>query len=335
MIGQASEAAPNTGELALIRTIPLINVTAGRTSARCVTGVYEDYRHTNALGLICHEGAQLKEGPTMQPCSLTAASRYPVTNARQIFESNAATGVLRRLHKLLGYAVIRISDKASFLAGQLFETAMTGLRTFALQLRAQATMTKTHVLNCFTLMHCSIRISGNIDEAQVNAEKVTRFNLWQFLNVATLMQIEFTIAVDQIAFAAQALQKLTLWFATDEGHFLTSGYRPDRNSRRSELIGHQMSIERKSTINLEYALRLVIQLVGVGNFPKDTYCYICAKIKLLTHRTIVHLLQGKLSEGAHLPSLFADIITGDVRNFYRAQERGTLFGTGIKLYLSN
>lgn len=318
MVSKASETTLNTGESALIRAIALIDVTASRTRTAGIARVHADHWHTYALGLVGHKLAQLEEGPTMQPCSLSAASSYPVPDALQIFKGNPTTGVFRRLHKLLGDTVIHIFGKALLFASKFLEAATAGLRTFALQPIAQAAVTKAHVLNGAPMVYRAIRVGSDVDDAKVNAKKIARFNLRRLFNVAGLEQVELASAVDKVTLTAQTFNQFALLFTANKRHLLATVHCPDRDGRLGEFVGHEPVIERESTVRPKRALGIAVKLVGIRDFGKDTHGNICAQAELLTHGTITQVMQGELAEGARLPCLLANVVTGSVYSFQRA-----------------
>lgn len=271
----------------------------------------------------------------MQPCSLSAASSYPVPDALQIFKGNPTTGVLRRSHKLLGDTVIHIFGKALLFASKFLEAATAGLRTFALQPGAQAAVTKTHVLNGAPLVYRAIRVGSDVDDAKVNAKKIARFNLRRFFNVASLEQVELASAVDKITLTAQTFKQFALLFTANKRHLLATVHCPDRDGRLGEFVGHEPVIERESTVRPKRALGLAVKLVGIRDFGKDTHGNICAQAEAFPNITVTQVMQGKLAPGVRLPSPLTDVITRSISRFQRLQQCGVLFGSRHELDLSN
>ncbi len=68
------------------------------------------------------------ERPTLLDASLRLAHRCPVADARQIFEGNAAPGVLGLRDRLFGDAVVDIRGKPMFLATTFLEQAVRRFR---------------------------------------------------------------------------------------------------------------------------------------------------------------------------------------------------------------
>src|SRR5690606_47772 len=98
VIGGGSVPARNTGEASLRWTIGFIDAPTGDAGATGVLGIDQDHRHSRESCLVDDKASELEEGPVVQSCPLPAAGRYPVADARQVFEGDPASGALRRGH---------------------------------------------------------------------------------------------------------------------------------------------------------------------------------------------------------------------------------------------
>lgn len=114
--------------------IAFINTATGRASLGRVARVNRNHANPGALCFVFDESAQLVKRPRVQSRSLTAASRYPGADARQILDGNPAPGVLRSLYDLLANHVVGIGSKAAFFAGKSFQLALSRACLFFLQL---------------------------------------------------------------------------------------------------------------------------------------------------------------------------------------------------------
>ena len=85
-ISMALEATPETGELGLTATIPLIDKATVATGPAGVPWVHEHDRNACPLSLVVDERSQLPEAPTRVLVALAFANRRPATDVRQLFQ---------------------------------------------------------------------------------------------------------------------------------------------------------------------------------------------------------------------------------------------------------
>ena len=247
-------------------TVSFIDVTTRGTSPRRIARVNRGHYHAVQSGLVLDKAAKLGERPTVQDRSLAASGSYPFTNVRQILQRNPASGVVRGLYDLLRDDVIHVSGKALFFAGKNFQFALGRTRLFGLQFATQLAVTVAHTLHALSLVKRAVTGYGDIGDSKVNPKKTFGVNLWRFVNVARLEQVELAIAVDEIAFAVQPFEQLGLALTADKRHFLPSGHCPDGHDTFGEFVGDKAVVERESSQGLECALAFLGGLI-----PQDFF----------------------------------------------------------------
>ena len=87
-----------------------------RALAAAVAGIDRNQQNTCQRSLLAQKGAKLMERPTAQSGTLLFPNRYPVVDALQLFQGDAALGAFGLGNDLLQDAVIDVSSKASFFA---------------------------------------------------------------------------------------------------------------------------------------------------------------------------------------------------------------------------
>lgn len=324
VIGKPREAARNTEEFSLSLSIRFINMTTTGASTRGVARVNSDHLDACLLGLVFDKGAELKERPTMQGCSLWLSSRYPLANTRQVFDGNSASGVFSRSNNAFGDLVVGIRSKAALFARKLFETTTRRFRAFSLQFGAQAPMSIAHILDRVGLEYRPLAGDGNVRDAQVHTQEIVRVSGGWLVNITALQQVELTLAVNQIAFTAQAFEQAHGVIAGDKRHLLTTVHDGYRDNPLIELIGDKAIIEGESALWLESALRFLVEFIAIGNFGKDTNGDIGLDA-LRPNVIITEFVQGELTERTRLPSSFADIVARSIGRFQCSKKCLVLF----------
>jgi hypothetical protein len=98
-------------------------MTTDRAGATRVSRIHEDDRDPGLSSLVDNELPQLSEPPVVQSGPLAAPGLYPVADAPEIFQCNAATEPLRLGHHALGDPVVDIPLVSPLPSGDLPEFA--------------------------------------------------------------------------------------------------------------------------------------------------------------------------------------------------------------------
>ncbi len=106
MVREGGIIAGNTGESVLGFPVLFVHTAAFRTRPGRVPGI--DDKECDALhpGLVGHKGAELIEGPVVQPVSLAFSGRNPVPDAGEILDGDAGTGAFGLRNKVFGDVVV-------------------------------------------------------------------------------------------------------------------------------------------------------------------------------------------------------------------------------------
>ncbi|GIV22052.1 MAG: hypothetical protein KatS3mg023_3803 [Armatimonadota bacterium] len=100
-ISRPSEAAADTPEMRLRRTVGFCHMPAGGAGPGGVPGIDKDHRNACQTSLILDEGAKLMERPTVLDATLSLLNREPFADALEVFRGDAATGAFGLRDQLL------------------------------------------------------------------------------------------------------------------------------------------------------------------------------------------------------------------------------------------
>jgi hypothetical protein len=119
VVGVPNEATSATFEYRLGAAVVFVDPAAGRAGLRGVGGVDFDKRHSRLFGLVDQKRAELGERPRVQRGPLGLAKPYPVTDPRQLFDSDTASGAFSLGRDAFGNLVIQVGGKTGLFAASL------------------------------------------------------------------------------------------------------------------------------------------------------------------------------------------------------------------------
>jgi hypothetical protein len=157
-VRMTSVATSDAGEKTLGRTVSFIDPSAFGARPGCVARIDDDNRNTGKRRLVFDKRTQLVERPAIEPVSLRLASRYPITDALQCFESNAASGVFRLMRQALADAVVDITGKAGLFATTLFKQPLCRFCAFLLESGTKTLRAMTHTVHRIPGITLSVRV---------------------------------------------------------------------------------------------------------------------------------------------------------------------------------
>ena len=103
-----------------------VHTAAFRTRPGRVPGIDDKECDAFPPGLVGHKGAELTEGPVVQPVSLALSGRNPVPDAGGIFDGDSGTGAFGLGNKLSGDGVVDPRLKSMLLSGVFFQSPLAG-----------------------------------------------------------------------------------------------------------------------------------------------------------------------------------------------------------------
>lgn len=150
------EPTGTTEEVGLRMTIGPLTMPAAAACLAGIRGVDVDHPHACQRRLIGNEGAELKEGPTVQYSPLALPNRSlracrPFSDVRQVFQRNPARSALRRLHNRLRETMVHVFGKTLLASAAFSEQPFRALRPFLLELLPEAALAGAHLIHMAVL----------------------------------------------------------------------------------------------------------------------------------------------------------------------------------------
>ena len=121
VVGVPNEATPNTFKNRLAAAVFLVDPAARAAHLRRVGGIDFNESHPGLFGFVGQKRAELGERPRVQRGPLGLAKPYPVTDPRQLFDGDAASGAFSLGHDAFGDLVVDVCGEARLRAALLLQ----------------------------------------------------------------------------------------------------------------------------------------------------------------------------------------------------------------------
>ncbi len=170
VVGVPNEAARPTHKLCLRYAVGFLAVPTGGAGAGSIARVNEGQGYSGAFGLVPELLAQVEKRPAMQGGTLRLSQPYPSTDARKVFQGNAASGAFSLFHNAFAERVVGMVGKTGLLAAELFQAALSPLGGLLLELLAKAAVAVADAVQVRTRVAFAVGVRRYLDDAQVNPE---------------------------------------------------------------------------------------------------------------------------------------------------------------------
>ena len=154
--------------------IGFFRMPASRALARGMAWINILNRNAIQLRLVFNKRLKLKKRPTAVLCSVGFPDRGPFAEVPEILQRNSAFGVFGFLNELFRNNVVLIAPEPGFFSPNPLQVATSRPRPTGLQVFAQGMVATAGILNRFARKRFPVRITGNVHDAQVNANKPLR-----------------------------------------------------------------------------------------------------------------------------------------------------------------
>jgi hypothetical protein len=322
-----------TKELALRLSIGRFNVAAYKATLTGVRRVNSDHGHALKLCFVFDKGSQLCERPIAVLGSvLFAFDPCPLTNSGQVFNRYSSLRVYGSGNKSLADNVVGVGLKTGLLTTKFLQLAPGGLRTLALQFVAHPLMALTILFNRGAREVLAVTGSGDVGHAHIDAKKAINIGGVGRFFFAGSKQVELATNQAKVCFTVLTLQQVSLVVAANEGDSFPASQCPDANELLVGVPTEDSIIVGDAAMQLEGALRFLVQLVPVRNFGDAPHDQLGGQPKVRTNVGVDKLVQVVLSEGLLFPSNIAYLVARFVRPFKRKHQEIVLMFGWLKLH---
>ena len=292
-----------------------VHTAAFRTRPGRVPGIDDKKFDAFHPGLVGHKGAELTEGPVVQPASLAFPGRNPVPDAGEIFDGDSGSRAFGLRNKVFGNVVVDPRLKTVLPTGEFLESSFGGFCSFLLENGPAFLIPQAFVLHDLSREDFACGIGGDVDDAEVHPEDVDGKFRFLLGDIAGQVDEPFLVrfGVDEIDLSLPEPQITPLVLPADEGDFHAPGNGPEAN-----LIplfeGEDPVIVGLGGPLPEDVDGRPVRPIGVGDFGKTPDDHLRRKGGRIPEDSIFRLVQIELSEGLRLEGepgqLVAELVAG-------------------------
>lgn len=302
------------------RTIRAGNQATPGASLRRVSGVNQCHQYTGELSLILDKPAKLVKGPGVVLSPLAPANRDSGADALQIFKGDTASSVFGLYNNSLGNAVVDVGSKPSLLLGTLNKQSLGRLRAFGLELTPEFGMAFAKPVDLSARVNSAIGVGGDIHDAEVDTQELSRVAGRQLINLAGLEKVESTVSVNKVGLAEKVLEKLYLACPGNKGDSKPPASRPDGYRVVGYLPGQDTFVIGDAAAPVESALDSTSDFVSISHLRQHPDHDLGCKTKAAAQVIVKQVVQIILAECLCLPGPFTDIVGGIVHRLQRIQQ---------------
>lgn len=267
--------------------------------------------------------------------SLLAPNGYPVADAFQVLNGDPASSVFRFLHNMLTDAVVGIRLITRLFTRQIAEFSFCGLSSFLLKITAAVSVFPALFINRRATVSFAVRIGGQINDAQVNAKKISDILRFRRLDFAGNKEIELAADVAQISLSAFAFQQFALSFATFIDHVLAALKRLDAYDLIGNLEAQDAIVIRERAVWPKDSLSFLVHFIGHSNLGNSPHRNLGGQVKPVTECSVNQMMQSKLIKGLCFPCSLAGIIASGIGRLKRFKQSLVLFQRGAQFDFSS
>src|SRR5690606_32887050 len=199
----------------------LLAMSASVAGAAGIAGIDSHHRDTVELSFVFEKAPQLEERPSAHLRPLLFAEPSPITDATEVFNGDAASGVFGAKHKRFADNVILMAAEAGFLrpdplhgpAGVLAGSSFVLAGHLPPERPPDAEIFLADSLNSLPGDDLPVAGGGELLNAKSDATELADFH-WSFVGqVDARQQVELALAIDQIALTLDPVKSRLLVFA--------------------------------------------------------------------------------------------------------------------------
>ena len=298
-----------------------IHASAFRTGPGRISGIDDMQFDAFHQGLVGHKGAELTEGPVVQPVSLAFPGRNLVPDAGEIFEGNPGLSAFGLENKLFGDIVVDPRLKTMLLPGGFFQSPLGRLRLFLLKAFSSFLIPDSFVFDRSTGENLPLGIGGDVDDPEIDSQNLFRKLRLLLRNVADKIDEPFfaVFVKDKINFPFPETEIFPLMLSAHEGNFHAAGKGP-----QTDLIPF---LEREDSVIVRLCRPFAEDMascpvcpVGIGNFGNATDYYLRRKERRLPCFMVFGRMERILIEVFRLESKSGQIIAKIVARLKSLEE---------------
>lgn len=314
-----------TDEFGLGFSVGLGYVAAPIARPASIPGVYEEDRDTGKLGLVGDKPTEFVKGPFAESFALLFPNRYP--EALEVFEDNTSSGVFGSLNDFLGNGVVGGALESSLPAGELFEVSLGRRGSFLLKVFFESMDPDTDIINSFPGEEYSVRGSGEVDYAEVYAERPLRLKRRSIRDFDAKAEVENALDIEKVGLSPDpALVEFGV--GAEDNRYLKPPVKAQDGDGIKTLEGEDALIVDNSGVFLKDMETLLLSPVGFGNLADSPDGKLGRESVCFSNMGITETVKPNLPELLFLEGDLGNVVAGFIKNLDSLYEGRFLFFGG-------
>lgn len=273
-------------------------LTAGPT---CVFGINAYNRNSSQKPFVFDEFPQLAETPVTKAAAKAFRNRWldMVAEKGKILQSYPNTECLCFRYHTLADSVILMSLKVGLATGHTLQLPSCPFGSFSLVLLTGCCSTPAVSVDSGAGECLAIAIGSEVNDAQIDAEKITNFYWWLLFKVYGAVQEKLLVSVNKVALATNACKVCSLVFSKNIWNHQAA--RTDRKNANPVTVFERddaLVVGHCSTGTKLWALLFSGTRESIGRFRNGEDSHLGRETKEITALTISKTMDRRLAENS-------------------------------------
>ena len=308
------------------------NVMAKAASLRSICRFYNNQLNTRKSAFVSKESSELTEVPTIE---FAAESLVPslccLTNLTEVLNSKSDTSLFGIVDNLFGNGVIDDCCGGLFSPTKPFQEFLATSCAFGLNRTTDFKSSFTILIQSIGRISLAFGCANNIRYTEIKTDNSVRNLFFGFGDVYSLIEEELAFLVNKIGFPFDV--RYIFFVVTSKRNLLTLANCP--NGGFVSFVGQDSGIVTDASVRSEFALRLVVKFVCVGNLADASDNHLSGEIEFPTYIVITKMMYFELTESFVRPSSIGNVGTRIVGFFHGLEKKQPLLISRENLYFQN
>src|SRR5690606_12301805 len=281
----------------------LLAMSASVAGAAGIAGIDSHHRDTVELSFVFEKAPQLEERPSAHLRPLLFAEPSPITDATEVFNGDAASGVFGAKHKRFADNVILVAAEAGFLrpdplhgpAGVLAGSSFVLAGHLPPEGTPDAEILLADGFN--SLPGDDLPVAGGDDlfDAEIDTKKLFDLDGSLVRQVNGAKKVELPVAIDKIALTLDPVKSRLLVFAEHDREQLPTFQREQADAIHA-FETHQPLIVGHGPVGLEFRTSFSVPLKTLNCLTDGTDSHLTRQAELLPMFAVAEFVDTRLAE---------------------------------------
>ena len=309
VVRRPSEAAGHALKTLPAWPVSFVQTSASRAGVGCSPRLHGHNWDSSECRLVLDEAPQLPETPRVVAAALSLPNRCLASDASQVFEGEHPASVYGLRHQTLGDVVVGIPSEPLFPAREPLEVPLCALGSAPLELDLQLFAPTHDFVHPLALVHGSVGVHGEVDDAQVNTENANGVVWSWFWGIDHDSEVEHAFSEQEVGLPVNPVHAGFLVVADADGHTDSPVEGQDRGLFESLPREDALVVDHRA-VGSELGHHGLVPLVGLAHLSDCPNCHLSRESKFFSELPIHEGLESHLVCRAIFERYRCDEITG-------------------------